>query len=46
MQIYLDNAATTFPKPTSVYNAIMNYMTTLEQIQEEVPLVLLSKETR
>lgn len=29
MQIYLDNAATTFPKPTSVYNAIMNYMTNI-----------------
>lgn len=29
MQIYLDNAATTFPKPTSVYNAMMNYMTNI-----------------
>ncbi len=29
MQIYVDNAATTFPKPNSVYNEIMNYMTTI-----------------
>ena len=26
MNIYLDNAATTFPKPPEVYNSIMNYM--------------------
>lgn len=29
MQIYVDNAATTFPKPNSVYNEMMNYMTTI-----------------
>jgi cysteine desulfurase family protein len=29
MQVYLDNAATSFPKPTSVYNSIMNYMTNI-----------------
>lgn len=29
MQVYVDNAATTFPKPTSVYNDMMNYMTTI-----------------
>ena len=29
MQIYVDNAATTFPKPNSVYNEILNYMTTI-----------------
>jgi cysteine desulfurase family protein len=26
MKIYLDNAATTFPKPPEVYSSIMNYM--------------------
>ena len=26
MNIYLDNAATTFPKPTMVYTSMMNYM--------------------
>ena len=26
MKIYLDNAATTFPKPQKVYNSTMNYM--------------------
>lgn len=26
MKIYLDNAATTFPKPPSVYTSMMNYM--------------------
>ncbi|MBU3091148.1 aminotransferase class V-fold PLP-dependent enzyme [Clostridium sp. CF011] len=26
MKIYLDNAATTFPKPPAVYNSMMNYM--------------------
>ncbi len=26
MKIYLDNAATTFPKPPEVYNSMMNYM--------------------
>jgi len=26
MKIYLDNAATTFPKPSSVYDSVMNYM--------------------
>lgn len=29
MQVYLDNAATSFPKPNSVYNSIMNYMTNI-----------------
>lgn len=29
MQIYVDNAATTFPKPNSVYNDMLNYMTTI-----------------
>jgi cysteine desulfurase family protein len=29
MQIYLDNAATSFPKPTAVYNSVMNYMTNI-----------------
>lgn len=29
MKVYLDNAATSFPKPTSVYNSVMNYMTTI-----------------
>lgn len=29
MQIYVDNAATTFPKPNSVYNEMLNYMTTI-----------------
>ena len=26
MQVYVDNAATSFPKPDSVYNDILNYM--------------------
>jgi cysteine desulfurase family protein len=26
MRIYLDNAATTFPKPTEVYSSVLNYM--------------------
>ena len=26
MKIYLDNAATTFPKPPEVYTSMMNYM--------------------
>lgn len=26
MRIYLDNAATTFPKPPAVYSSVMNYM--------------------
>ncbi len=26
MRIYLDNAATTFPKPPEVYNSVLNYM--------------------
>lgn len=29
MQVYVDNAATTFPKPSSVYNEVMNYMTNI-----------------
>jgi len=29
MKVYLDNAATSFPKPTTVYNSIMNYMTNI-----------------
>ncbi len=29
MQVYVDNAATTFPKPSSVYNDMLNYMTTI-----------------
>lgn len=29
MQLYVDNAATTFPKPNSVYNEMLNYMTTI-----------------
>jgi cysteine desulfurase family protein len=29
MQIYLDNAATSFPKPITVYNSVMNYMTNI-----------------
>jgi len=29
MKIYLDNAATTFPKPQEVYNSMMNYMTNI-----------------
>lgn len=29
MKIYLDNAATTYPKPDSVRNAMLNYMTDL-----------------
>lgn len=26
MKIYLDNAATSYPKPAAVYDAVMNYM--------------------
>ena len=33
--IYLDNAATTFPKPEAVYNAMMDCMKIIVQIQEE-----------
>ncbi|MBW9156046.1 aminotransferase class V-fold PLP-dependent enzyme [Clostridium sp. FP2] len=29
MKIYLDNAATTFPKPPEVYTSMMNYMTNI-----------------
>jgi cysteine desulfurase family protein len=29
MKIYLDNAATTYPKPQQVYSAVMNYMTNI-----------------
>lgn len=29
MKVYFDNAATSFPKPQTVYNEMMNYMTTL-----------------
>ncbi|MEG1257084.1 aminotransferase class V-fold PLP-dependent enzyme [Clostridium sp.] len=29
MQVYVDNAATSFPKPDSVYNDILNYMTNI-----------------
>lgn len=29
MKIYLDNAATTFPKPPVVYNSMMDYMTNI-----------------
>lgn len=29
MKVYLDNAATSFPKPITVYNSIMNYMTNI-----------------
>ncbi len=29
MKVYLDNAATSFPKPTNVYNSVINYMTTI-----------------
>ena len=29
MKIYLDNAATTFPKPSEVYQSMMNYMTNI-----------------
>ena len=29
MKIYLDNAATTFPKPPEVYHSMMNYMTNI-----------------
>lgn len=26
MKVYLDNAATTYPKPEKVYSSILNYM--------------------
>lgn len=29
MKVYLDNAATTYPKPKEVYSAVMNYMTNI-----------------
>ncbi len=29
MKIYLDNAATTFPKPQAVYNGMLNFMTSI-----------------
>lgn len=29
MRVYLDNAATSFPKPNAVYSSVMNYMTNI-----------------
>ena len=26
MKVYLDNSATTYPKPEEVYNSVFNYM--------------------
>lgn len=39
--IYLDNAATTYPKPERVYNAVLDCMKIIVQIQVEQAINLL-----
>jgi selenocysteine lyase/cysteine desulfurase len=38
MQLYFDNAATSYPKPDVVLDAIVQYNTTVVPAQAEVPI--------
>ncbi len=44
MKVYLDNAATTYPKPEKVYSSILNYMKNVGASLVEVDMKMLLQE--